>query len=391
VADWDELADYDAVTIEHLRTRGNSKWSHHDEDVLAAWVAEMDFPLAPPIRQALIDAIARHNCGYSPAALKTGLPQACAAWFGATTGFRVDPEQVHLLPDVLKGLELAIDTFSPPGSPVIVPTPAYPPFFAVAQLCGRPVIEAPMRNEGGRHTFDLEGFERALAAGARTLVVCNPHNPLGRVFSRQELLEVAEVVERRGARVVADEVHGPLVYPGAAYIPYASVSATAAEHSVTLTSASKGWNVAGLKCAQILLTSPADAEVWGALSALRTHGASSLGITANRVAFESGQEWLGQTIAYLDRNRRRLGELLGGYLPQVGYWNPEGTYLAWLDCRGLGVEQPSAFFLERARVAVNDGARFGTPGEGFVRLNFATTTAILERIVEAMAQAVRTR
>jgi cysteine-S-conjugate beta-lyase len=383
-----EWSTYDDVRVEELRARGNAKWRHYEEGVLAAWVAEMDFPLAPPIRQALTEALAHNFVGYPPEAMATGLPEACAAWL-AEAGLRVDADRVHLLPDVLTGLDLAIDAFTPSGSPVVVATPAYPPFFTIAGLSGRPVVEVPMVDQAGQHRFDLPAIDRAFADGARTLIVCNPHNPLGRVFSRGELEQLAQVVHTHGARVIADEVHSPLVYPGASYTPYAAVSPVAAAHSVTLMSASKGWNVPGLKCAQLILTNPADEEAWNRIPGLRRHGANTLGIVANRAAYQSGRAWLATTVAYLDRNRRHLGELLATLLPEVGYRQPEGTYLAWLDCRPLGLEQPAAFFLEHARVALSNGAAFGTPGQGFVRLNFATSSALLERIVTAMAKAVR--
>lgn len=384
-------ATYDDVRIEELRERGNSKWRHYPEGVLAAWVAEMDFPLAPAIQSALEDALRRGFTGYAPADEATGLPQAVAAWFAAHGGPPPDTLQVRLLPDVLKGIELAVEAYSPPGSAVIVPTPAYPPFFSVPALCGRPVVPVPMLDDAGSPRFDPEGIGRAFAAGARTLIVCNPHNPLGRAFDRRELAELAAVVDTAGGRVIADEVHAPLIYPGATYTPYVAASAAAAGHAVTLTSASKGWNVPGLKCALAILSNAADAATWDGISRLRTHGASTLGIVANRAAFTEGQGWLEETIAYLDRNRRLLGELLADLLPEVGYRPPEGTYLAWLDCRRLGLERPAAFFLEHARVAVSEGANFGEVGAGFVRFNFATSAALLERIVRAMAAAIRAR
>jgi cystathionine beta-lyase len=384
-----EPSVYDNVSVAQLLARGSAKWTHYGDDVLAAWVAEMDFLLAPPIQEALRAAVDRGCAGY-PDATRSGLPEAVAAWL-AELGVHVAPEQVQTLPDVLKGLELGIDVFSPPGSAVIVPTPAYPPFFSVSKLLGRPILEAPMRNDQGCPHLDLDGIDRAFAAGGKTLILCNPHNPLGRLFSGDELRALAEIVERHGGRVVADEVHGPLTYPGEIFTPYAAASPLAASHSLTLLSASKGWNVPGLKCAQLVLTQPADLARWREMSPLRSHGASILGILANRVAYEAGRPWLADTLTYLDGNRRRLSDLLAIHLPTVGYRMPEATYLAWLDCRRLGLENPATFFLEQAKVAVSDGAAFGAPGQGFVRLNFATSAALLERIVTAMAAAVATR
>ncbi len=382
---------YENLEAATLRQRRTSKWTHFEQDVIPAWIAEMDFPTAPVIREALIDAIERSETGYPPAGDAMRLPQACAAWLKRSFGWHVEPEQIGLLPDVLKGIELGVQIFSRSESPVIIPTPSYPPFFAVVQSTGRPIIEVPMLRDEDRYVFDLEGIGAAFAAGAGTLILCNPHNPLGRVFTRAELCAVAEIVERYGARVIADEVHAPLIYPGAQHIPYATVSDAAAHHAITLTSASKGWNVAGLKCAQCILVNDRDLAIARSIPFLRilwTYSASTLGILANTVAYEEGGPWLEETVSYLDGNRRHLADLLGRLLPDVGYIIPEGTYLAWLDCRLLGLENPAEFFLEQARVGLNDGAAFGPPGVGYVRFNFATSRPILTEIVERMAVAV---
>jgi len=384
----DTIAPFDELSIDELRRRGTMKWSSYGDDVLAAWVAEMDVPLAPVVRAALHEAVERGCTGYPPNQRDSGLPAACAAWLEQSFGLAVEPRQVRILPDVLRGLALAIETFSRPHSPVVILTPSYPPFFEVTRAIGRPIVEAPMTTHEGRAVCDLDAVASALRAGAGTVILCNPHNPLGRVFAREELAELAALVEAHGARVVADEVHAPLVYPGRAHVSYATVSEAAARHAVTLISASKGWNLPGLKCAQIVLTSEADLARWERLSFLQTAGASILGIEANRVAFAQGGPWLREAVVYLDGNRTLMARLLAELLPAVTYTVPEGTYLAWLDCRALGLDNPAAFFLERARVALNDGAAFGDPGRGHVRLNFATSRAILTRIVRDMAAAV---
>ena len=381
---------YDQLRTEDLYRRGSIKWTLHGPDVLAAWVAEMDFPAAAPIDRAVRAAVDRGYYGYPPHDADTGLPEATAAVL-AGRGLRVPPERIRILPDILRGMELAIELYSAPGSAVVIPTPSYPPFFAVAQLCGREIVEVPMVQTPAGLGYDVDGIDAALAAGAGTVLLCNPHNPVGRVFEEAELKAIAEVVEQHGARVVADEVHAPLVYPDETFVPYASVSPVAAAHSVTLVSASKGWNLPGLKCAQVVLTTPADAERWDTLGHLQTHGASTLGIVANEAAYRQGGDWLATTLSYLDGNRRLLGELLAEHLPAVRYTAPAGTYLSWLDCRGLGLEDPAGFFLERAHVAVNDGRTFGAAGNGFVRLNFATSRPILRRIVTAMGTAVAER
>lgn len=381
---------FDDFTPESLRRRGSVKWSHFDADVLAFWVAEMDFAAAPPVREAALDAVRREEFGYPISEEASALPPAVADWEDSRYGWKVEPTRIHILPDVLKGIELAIEQFSPAGSAVILPTPAYMPFFEVPKVVGRPIMEVPMLVDDGRQRLDLEGIDAAFAGGGGTIILCHPYNPIGRSFTLEEMSDLAAVVVRRGGRVVADEIHAPLVYSGGRHVPYASVSNDTADHTLTMVSASKGWNLPGLKCAQIIVSNDVDEERWQTISRMKTHGASTIGIRTNTAAFRCGGPWLDDTLAYLDGNRRLLGELLTEYLPDVGYQPPEGTYMAWLDCRALGLDrEPADFFLEEARVATNVGPAFGSGGSGHIRFNFATSRAILEQGVEAMAGAVR--
>jgi cystathionine beta-lyase len=209
------------------------------------------------------------------------------------------------------------------------------------------------------------------------------------VYEPDELAAVSAVVERHGGRVFSDEIHAPLVYPGHRHVPYASLSPATAAHTVTATSASKAWNLPGLKCAQILLTSQADIAAWESVGMLTSHGASTPGTRANTAAYRGGGDWLAEIVGYLDGNRRLLGELLAEHLPDIGYSQPEGTYLAWLDCRSTGLgDSPAPFFRDRAGVVFNDGPTFGLAGRGHVRLNFATPRPVLAEIVRRMAAAL---
>jgi len=379
---------FDRVSIERLRRRRTVKWTLHGADVLAAWVAEMDFDVAAPIRAALIDAVEREDFGYVPADLSE-LTTACADFLADAHGWDVSSSRIFPVADVLAGVGAAVDVFVPPSAPVVLPTPAYPPFFELIELGGRQVVEVPLVSDAGRPALDLDGIDAALARGAGAVLLCSPHNPTGRVFDPDELTRLAEIVDRHGARVVADEVHAPLVYPGRRHVPYATVSTAAAEHSVTVTSASKGWNLPGLKCAQVVTTNAADAERWRELPWLRVPGPAPLGIAASIAAYRSGGPWLAELMTYLDGNRRLLGDLLATEVPGVAYRPPDATYLAWLDCAGLGLDDPSTFFLRQARVALNDGPPFGVGYESCVRLNFATSRALLDQIVHAMGAAVR--
>jgi cystathionine beta-lyase len=383
-------ADFDAVTEDALRSAGGLKWTRYGT-AIGAFVAEMDFGTAPEITAALHEAVDGARFGYLTPTGADGMARACAGWLARRYGWQVPPEWISPLADVVAGLQATIERYSPPGSPVVLPTPAYMPFRTVPQALGRELIEVPMIEREGRHTYDLHAVARAFDAGARLFVHVNPHNPLGRVFTVEEQLALADVVERAGARVFSDEIHAPLVHPGAEHRPYASLSAATARHTVTAMSASKAWNLPGLKAAQLVFSDPADAARWAEVGAMFVHGASTPGVLANTVAYDSGGDWLDGVLAYLDGNRRLLGKLVAERLPGVRYTPPEGTYLAWLDCRALRLPTSAGeFFLERAGVALVDGPECGPPGKGFVRLNFATPRPVLTAIVDRMASAVAT-
>jgi cysteine-S-conjugate beta-lyase len=384
-----EMAD--RITIDELRRRGSVKWTRGGPDVIGAFVAEMDFGAAPAVDDALRDVMARADFGYLSQQAIAEMAQACADWQRDTYGWTVDPARIRPLPDVLKGLEAAITVFSRPGSPVILPTPAYMPFLIVPRWLGRDIIQVPTAAANGRPVLDLDGIEAAFAAGGHLLILCNPWNPVGRVYTREELTALAEVVDRHGGRVFADEIHGPLIYPGGAHIPYACVSGQAAGHCVTATAASKGWNLPGLKCAQLILTSDADKAAWahGGTGTMFEHGTSTVGTRVTAAVYRDGRAWLSDVVGYLDGSRKLLARLLAEHLPAVGYRPPEGTYLAWLDCRDLGIDaSPAEFFRAKAQVLLTDGAACGEAGRGHVRLNFATPRPILAEIVSRMAAAL---
>lgn len=379
---------FDALSEEGLRAAGSLKWTRYGR-ALGAFVAEMDFGTAPEVTGAMAAAVRSSRFGYLTPEAAADMARACASWQARRYGWPVPPEWVTPLPDVLAGLQAAIEHFSPPGSPVVLPTPAYMPFLFVPGLLGREVIEVPMVRRAGRMTYDLDAVARAFDAGGRLFVHCNPHNPLGRVFTADEQLALADVVDRAGARVFSDEIHAPLVLPGAVHRPYASLSPVTAAHTVTATSASKAWNLPGLKAAQLLLSDEADAAHWAEVGYLAGHGASTPGVLAATAAYDHGGPWLDGVLRYLDGNRRLLTDALAERAPDIGFEPPEGTYLAWLDCRGLDLPSPAgAFFLERAGVALVDGAECGAVGAGHVRLNFATPRPVLTAIIDRMVAAL---
>ena len=380
----------DRITTEELRARGSWKWTAGRPGVIGAFVAEMDFGVAPPVEAALLDAIRRADFGYLTEQVAAEMADACARWQRDRYGWDVDPGRIRPLPDVISGLMAAITVFSRPGSPVILPTPAYMPFLTYPRSAGREIIQVPMLSDGGRYALDIDGIDAAFKRGGHLLVLCNPCNPVGRVFTAGELLAVAEVVAANDGRVFADEIHAPLIYPGPAHIPYASLSPVTAAHAVTGAAASKGWNLPGLKCAQLLLTNDADADAWADRGFTFEHGASTPGARATIAAYRDGGPWLDDVVRYLGGNRALLAALLAEHLPQAGFLPPEGTYLAWLDCRALdwsALASPADLFLARAQVMLTDGAACGEGGGGHVRLNFATPRPVLAEIVHRMAAA----
>ncbi len=373
-----------AYDLDELRTRQSVKWRQYDPDVLPVWVAEMDTPLAPPIRSALLAAVERGDTGY---ATPGPLPEIFAAFAARRYRWNPDPARMLLVPDVMRGISEALHVVTAPGDPIVMNVPAYPPFFTHLGLLGRRIVESPLLSTVDGYRVDLDRLERDFAAGARAYLLCNPHNPTGLVYSRDELLAVAELAERYDVRVVADEIHAPLVYPGREHVPFESLPTSASARSLVAVSASKAWNLAGLKAALLVAGEDAVPDL-RRVPAEVSLGAGLPGVLASQVAFTEGEPWLAALLAGLDENRRLLGELLSDGLPEVGYVPPAATYLAWLDCRQLGLgDDPAAGFLDRGRVALSSGPTFGAVGRGHVRLNFATSPDVLADAVRRMAKA----
>ncbi|MEW1962618.1 aminotransferase class I/II-fold pyridoxal phosphate-dependent enzyme [Microbacterium sp. NPDC077644] len=379
----------DQLTSADLRAAGSLKWTMFP-DTIGAFVAEMDFGVAPAITAAIDEALAAGLTGYLPGHLDTALREATARRYTERHGWTLAPDQVRLVPDVIVALEFTIKSFTSPDAAIIVPTPAYMPFLSAPQRLGRRVIEVPSIRSGDRWVMDLDGIAAAFAAGGEMLVLCNPHNPLGTVATRDELLALADVVPESG-RVFADEIHAPLVYAPATHIPYASVSPIAAAHTVAAASASKAWNLAGLKCAQIIFSDAESLEKWEADGGWTGHGTSTLGAVANLAAYTSGQAWLDDVVSYLDGNRRLLAKLVEE-LPGVHVSMPEGTYIALLDFRETGLTGDlGAWFREHAGVAMTDGAACGEAAIGFTRFVFAMPRPILREAIERIGRALRER
>ncbi|ONI75772.1 hypothetical protein BWI15_08095 [Kribbella sp. ALI-6-A] len=366
--------------LEVLRQRRSEKWSGHPPGVIGATVAELDFALAPPIAAVLHDAIARSDLGYAHEVT----PQLRAAFTGFAArrlGWRVDPDRLTLIPEVLIGL-IELCRVLAPGGKVGFATAGYPPFLEQLPPAGFTIRQIPLRTDG---SFDLDRLAVELRDGLRILILASPHNPTGRVLPRDELEQIAELCAEYDAWVLADEIHAPLVLPGAEFVPWLEVSDAARERGIALTSASKAFNLAGLKCALLVTASDRAQDVVRRLP-FTAEQVGLLGVIAAEAAFADGDAWLDALIAQLDRNRTLIGERL----PAGVTWSPpQATYLGWLDCAGLGLApDPAAYFLDRAKVALGPGSDYDPAGRDRVRLNFGTGPELLTEMLDRMNAAL---
>ncbi len=376
--------NYDLDHVPERRPTDSIKWNHFEAGVLPMWVADMDFPVAEPILNALRQRVEHGVFGYP--AYAHPAPGTVTAFQGLLAermltryGWRVQPNEILPLPGVIVGLNLTCSALSAPGGSVLIQTPVYPPFFDLAKNAGMQLQQACLRRHpDGSYAIDWEAFEAAITPETRVFVLCNPHNPVGRVFRRDELERMAQICLSHGVAICSDEIHCDLVFSGHQHIPIASIDEEIARNTVTLMGPTKTFNIAGLQCSfaivqnqelhQRLIHSVHGLVMWVNLMAM----------SAAMAAYRDGQEWLAQVLVYLEGNRDYLYDYVASQLPGLKMARPEGTYLAWLDCRTSGIPiTPCEYFIQSARVGFNDGATFGRGGEGFVRLNFACTRALL--------------
>ncbi|HEV3505391.1 MAG TPA: aminotransferase class I/II-fold pyridoxal phosphate-dependent enzyme [Actinomycetes bacterium] len=375
------------VSLGELRRRTSAKWRTYPPDVLPLPVAEMDFPLARPVAGALHAAIRRSDLGY--ASRNSGLAEALARFTARRWGWRVDPAQVTLAPEVGVAVVEVLRLLARLGDRVVINPPVYDSFFPWVAEVGCRLVEVPLQRTGDGWALDLDAMESAFQDGARVHLLCSPHNPTGTVHRREDLERLAALAARYGVTVLSDEIHAPLVLPGRTHHPFVSVSPEAAGHGMVFTSASKAWNLAGLKCAAIVTADPATRRLLERLPEELPWRVGQLGVVGGIAAFAEGEPWLEEVLGVLDHNRRYLAELLAARIPAIRYRPPEASYLAWLDCTALGLgDDPSAVFLGRGRVALSPGPSFGRPGAGHARLNMGTSRQILAAAVDRMASAI---
>jgi cystathionine beta-lyase len=372
--------------LSELRRRRSAKWRTYPADVLPLTVAEMDFSLAPPIQDALRAAVDSSDTGYSASAPQLG--RAFAGFAAARWDWPVDPESVTAVTDVGVGVVELLRVLVRPGDVVAANPPVYPPFFDWIPEAGGRLHEVPLAHTDDGWRMDLEAIEAAFAAHPAVFLLCNPHNPVGRVHTRDELTALVRLARLYRVTIVSDEIHAPVVLPGAAFTPILTVPG-AAELAISVVSASKAFNLAGLKCAAVVTASPAMADVVGRFPPDARWRTGHFGVIASVAAFRDGGPWLDDLITTLDARRTQLGDLLRERLPMIDWHPPQATYLAWLNCAKLGADgEPRDLFLDRGRIAVEPGPRFGAAGAGFVRLNFGTSAEVLDLAIAGMAAAV---
>ena len=373
-------------SLEHLRKRTSHKWRTYAPDVLPVFVAEMDFDPAEEIKDAIRAALTAGDLGYPH---KGELGEAFAEFAADRLGgWTPAPDLIFAIPDVMTGIAEFIQAITGPRGGVVINPPVYAPFFFRLELADRRIVQAPLAAADGSYELDLDALDRALREpGVGAYLLCNPHNPVGRVWSRDQLTAIADLCDRRGVPVLVDEIHAPLVLPGARHVPFHTLDHPAARRAVVFTSASKGWNIPGLKCGIAVAGDQRAAAIldqrWDAL--LGSH----LGVHASIAALRNARPWLDAVVRQIEANTRLLGTLLPEHLPGARYRPPEASFLAWIDCREMELgDDPAAEFLARGKVALSSGPDFGTEGLGFARLNIGTSPELIGEAVRRMALAV---
>jgi cysteine-S-conjugate beta-lyase len=371
---------YDFDQAVERRDTDSIKWSLYPEDVIPLWVADMDFRSAEPILQALHRRIDHAVFGYSRPSKR--LSHLLQERLRRLYGWQVTEMDIVFLPGIVSGLNIAFQAFAAPGEGIVAQPPVYFHFLRDPVQHGRILHEIPLVPAGNSYEIDFDQLERAVTPQTRLFTLCNPHNPVGRVFTLAELEKIADICLRHGLIICSDEIHCDLVFPPFRHIPIATLSPEVENQTVTLMSPSKTYNIAGLDCGYALIKNPRLRKSWQEAAFGIVPHVNIMGHVAALAALSEGQEWLEQVLVYLRENRDFLSDFLRARLPSLRMCSVEATYLAWIDCRAAGIEgNPSEFFLNKARVALNDGAEFGKIGENFVRLNFACPR---KRLIEAL-------
>ena len=378
------------LNLDRVRNRPGIKWERHGNDVLSAWVADMDVEVPDFIKQAVIERIEVGGLGYGFYDEPIPVLEAFKSRMNTAFGWNVETEDVMRVHDVIQGLEWVLHTLTPPGSEIVVQTPVYPPFYSSVEGIGRKWVANPLLESEKGWALDFDHLaEVAKGDNVSALLLCHPHNPCGYVMTPADLAQIIEIADANNLLVISDEIHCDLVYSPHRHVPTASISELAAHRTVTLTAATKTFNMAGLRMAFIHSSSRQYSPQLNEIRPRMIGGINGLGQVATVAGWEKGDAWIAELVAGLDHNRHLLAELLREHLPEIRYRPPQATYLSWLDCRELDLgDDPAETFMSRGKVALNSGLDFGIEGTGHVRLNFATSPEMLTMIVERMASAV---
>lgn len=382
-----------------MERRGTNceKWDYLEEefgksDLLALWVADMDFPAPPEVLKALHNKIDEGALGYP--ITPDSLLEAVIGWQKKRHGWEIGKESVTWAPGVVAGLAFSLMAFTKPGDGVIIQTPVYPPFYAIINDAGRRIVKNPLKRENGRFVMDLEGLEKLITPTCRTLILCSPHNPVARVWTRKELDALAEIAKRKDILVISDEIHQDLVFSDAKHICIASLSDEMSSRTVTFVAPSKTFNIAGMKASVALIPDEKLRFLYqSVLDRFHLGSLSILGLTATETAYAECAEWLDELMAYLEENREMTEKFVKERMPKARMDHPEGTYIFWIDFRGYGFNSETLmdFLVNEAKVALNNGSNFGTEGEGFARINIGTNRAQLKEALERIAVALQSR
>ncbi|SDB25693.1 MalY/PatB family protein [Pseudomonas sp. NFACC13-1] len=378
--------DFDTVLERH--GTGSTKWSRYPADVLPMWVADMDFPVPPAVIDALHKRLEHPMLGYSVA--QDNLRAAIVADLWSKYAWRVEPQQIVFLPGVEPGFNMALHALVEPRQNVVVQVPNYPPLRHAPGHWQLNKVELPFTPIKGEFHTPLAALREALQGGG-ALLLSNPHNPLGKVFGREELKAVADICLAQDAWIISDEIHAELCFDGRVHIPTASLGPEIAERTITLMSASKAYNIAGLKTSFAIIQDAKLRERVNNARAGMVDSVNALGLEATRAAYSEAGPWLEALKAYLQANRDYLVEAVSTRLPGITMTVPQGTYLAWLDCSGLGLDNPQGFFLNEAKVGLSAGLDFGDDAGQFVRLNFGCPRALLEEGIARMERSLKAR
>ena len=382
---------FSAHNLAELHTHRSEKWRGFPQDVLPLPVAEMDFPVAEPIKAILTEMVAHSDLGYLGPIPELGLgfkKFAAERW-----NWNVDDKQVRAATDVGVAVVEILRVFTSPGDSILISSPVYHNFYTWIKETHLNLVDAPFERTGDEATnpwvINWAAIEAAYAAGIKVHLLCSPHNPLGFIYSKQDLLKIVALAKKHNVLVISDEIHAPLTFPGETFIPILTLGSDAESVSVCVTAASKGWNIAGLKCAIIISQNEEMNSKLANLAPAMHYRASLLGGFATAVAFAEGGVWLDTVLAQLDHNRHLIKKLLAEKLPTVRYHIPQNSYLAWIDVESLNLgEDPSLALVEKAKVAFNSGHTFGKQCDQYVRLNFATSPEIITEAIDRIARSL---